>query len=414
MTVLAIAAAALSACSRRAGPAPLDDRSSMYFGRGTAVPIARPASERPPVSKAAALFTTPGSITVQPGDTLYALSKRNSVPIRAIINANAIAPPYVLRVGQKLTLPRQAYHQVTTGDSVASIARAYGVSSQELVRLNDIDPPYVIYVGQPILLPTTPGGQTVASNASVIAGTANQPIQPQAAPGAVSSQRLGTGSGASTVTSVSPNAPGGNAAQSGSPSFNPQAIQAAPTATAGAGAPSGQAQSQAQPAEVASLPSPAAPPPPEAPIAAPPVTASGSAFTWPVQGSVISGYGPKEGGLYNEGINIAVPQGTAVRAAQDGEVAYVGNELRGYGNLLLVRHPNGWVTAYAHNQQLLVQRGDKVKRGQVIARSGATGSVDSPQVHFELRQGTRSVDPSRYLGGQGVTDRGGVDLANGG
>jgi murein DD-endopeptidase MepM/ murein hydrolase activator NlpD len=234
------------------------------------------------------------------------------------------------------------------------------------------------------------------------------PNQPQAAPNALGSQPLGSAPGGSTVTSVSPNAPGANggvASQSSGPAFNPQAIQVAPSATPGP---------QSQPSEVASLPSPAAPPPPEAPIAAPPTTASGNAFTWPVQGSVISGYGPKEGGLYNEGINIAVPQGTPVRAAQDGEVAYVGNELRGYGNLLLVRHPNGWVTAYAHNQQLLVQRGDKVKRGQVIARSGATGNVDAPQVHFELRQGTRSVDPTRYLGGQGVTDRGGVGLANGG
>lgn len=372
LVLLLCAALALSACARKGGPAPLDDRSAMYFGRGTAVPIARPASERPPVSKAAAQFTTPGSITVQSGDTLYGLSRRNNVPIRAIINANNIAPPYVLRVGQTLTLPRQAYHQVATGDSVASIARAYGVSSQELVRLNEIEAPYVIYVGQPVLLPTTSGGQTVATNAAVVGSLPRPPAQPQA----------GTGGGASTVTSVSPALGGGT-------------VPVEPIEATGAPLASG----SAPPGPLASLPEAAAPPP-EAPITAP-----AGAFIWPVQGNVLSGYGPKAGGLYNEGINIAVPQGTPVRASQDGEVVYVGNELRGYGNLLLLRHPNGWVTAYAHNETLLVQRGDKVRRGQAIARAGSSGSVDSPQVHFEMRQGTRSVDPMRYLAGQGVTER---------
>ncbi len=377
LILLLCAAAALSGCARKGGLAPLDDRSAMYFGRGTAVPIARPASERPPVSRAAAQFTTPGSVTVQSGDTLYGLSRRNNVPIRAIINANNIAPPYVLRVGQTLTLPRQAYHKVAPGDSVASIARAYGVSSQELVRLNEIEAPYVIYVGQPVLLPTTSGGQTVATNAAVVGGLPRPAAQPQAA---------GTASGGSSVTSVSPALGGGTV------SANPIEASGAPNA---ASAPS----SPQAPGPVASLPEAAAPPP-EAPIVAP-----ASAFIWPVQGNVLSGYGPKAGGLYNEGINIAVPQGTPVRASQDGEVVYVGNELRGYGNLLLLRHPNGWVTAYAHNETLLVQRGDKVRRGQAIARAGSSGSVDTPQVHFEIRQGTRSVDPTRYLAGQGVTER---------
>ena len=118
---------------------------------------------------------------------------------------------------------------------------------------------------------------------------------------------------------------------------------------------------------------------------------------------MLSGFGPKSGGLVNDGINIAAPLGTPVRASQDGTIAYAGNELRGYGNLLLLRHDNGWVTAYAHNGELQVGRGDRVKRGQVIARVGASGSVTEPQLHFELRQGTRTVDPTRYLSGQGFS-----------
>jgi murein DD-endopeptidase MepM/ murein hydrolase activator NlpD len=120
-------------------------------------------------------------------------------------------------------------------------------------------------------------------------------------------------------------------------------------------------------------------------------------FRWPVKGRVISGYGSKPGGLRNEGINIAVPEGTDVRAAEAGVVAYAGNELKGYGNLVLIRHEGGWVTAYAHNKDLFVKRGDTVKRGDVISKAGQTGSVSSPQVHFEVRKGATAMDPMRFL-----------------
>jgi murein DD-endopeptidase MepM/ murein hydrolase activator NlpD len=121
------------------------------------------------------------------------------------------------------------------------------------------------------------------------------------------------------------------------------------------------------------------------------------AFVWPVEGRIVSDFGTKGGGRFNDGINIAAPAGTAVRAADDGVVAYAGNELRGFGNMLLVKHPGGWVTAYAHNQELLVRRGESVGRGQVIARVGSTGGVDQPQLHFELRKGKKAVDPMDYL-----------------
>jgi murein DD-endopeptidase MepM/ murein hydrolase activator NlpD len=120
-------------------------------------------------------------------------------------------------------------------------------------------------------------------------------------------------------------------------------------------------------------------------------------FRWPVQGRIISTFGQKPTGMRNEGINIAVPEGTGVRAAGSGIVAYAGNELKGYGNLVLIRHDDGWVTAYAHNKELLVSRGDTVKRGDVIASAGQTGSVTSPQVHFEVRKGATAVDPMKHL-----------------
>ena len=120
---------------------------------------------------------------------------------------------------------------------------------------------------------------------------------------------------------------------------------------------------------------------------------------WPVKGRIIAGFGPRPNGGQNDGINLAVPAGTPIKAADDGVVAYAGNELKGYGNLVLIRHANGYVSAYANASELLVKRGDTIKRGQVIAHAGQTGNVTSPQLHFEIRKGSTPVDPTKYLGG---------------
>jgi murein DD-endopeptidase MepM/ murein hydrolase activator NlpD len=143
-------------------------------------------------------------------------------------------------------------------------------------------------------------------------------------------------------------------------------------------------------------PAPAPVPEAKAPVAEPEETASLSAsnFRWPARGRVIAGFGANGG---NEGINIAVPEGTPVKAAEAGTVTYAGSEVKGYGNLILVRHDNGFVSAYAHNGSLSVKRGEQVKRGQVIATSGQTGNVTSPQLHFEIRKGATPVDPMKHL-----------------
>ena len=122
-------------------------------------------------------------------------------------------------------------------------------------------------------------------------------------------------------------------------------------------------------------------------------------FRWPARGRVISGYGSKGPSGANDGINISLPEGTPVKAAEGGTVAYAGEEIKGYGKMVLIRHPNGYVSAYAHNGDMNVKRGDTVKRGQVIAKSGQTGNVTSPQLHFELRKGSETVDPSKFLEG---------------
>ena len=133
------------------------------------------------------------------------------------------------------------------------------------------------------------------------------------------------------------------------------------------------------------------------PVPTPPPR-SGSKFLWPVQGKVVAGFGAQGKGYHNDGINILAPRGTEVRAAENGVIAYAGNELRGFDNLVLIKHSGGWTTAYAHTDQILVSRGQTVKRGQPIARVGSSGNVARPQLHFEIRKGARAVDPTRLLG----------------
>jgi len=242
--------------------------------------------------------------TVRKGDTVYAISRRYGTPVRSIVAANGLRPPYTIHVGQRLRVPAPAVHVVSKGDTVYGISRRYGVELAELTRVNNIGAPYTIHVGQRIAIPGRGNGTQVAS----------------------------TG-----------------------------------------GAPS-------------SAPSTPAPP------------AAAGRFKWPLSGKVVSTFGGKDGGLRNDGINISAPRGAKVRAAENGTVAYAGNGIQGYGKLLLIKHEGGYMTAYGHNDALLVERGQTVRQGEVIARVGSTGNVGSPQLHFEIRRGKRAVDPMPYLG----------------
>jgi len=280
-------------------------------------PVGRPPASVAPSPGGNLTFVGASAVIAGRGDSVYALSRRHRVPMRTIIEANGLRPPYQLRVGQRILLPRPRIHVVASGDTLYGISRQYGVDLFTLARANDLGEPYTIRIDQRLALP------------SAFARVAVAP--PTVKPGP------------------------------------PTAKSASPTAA----------------------PRPARPTPP------PPVPGKG--FLWPVRGKVLSGFGPKSKGLHNDGINIAASRGSAVRAAENGVVAYAGNELRGFGNLLLVKHAGGWVTAYAHNETLLVKAGDKVSKGQPIARVGSTGNVTKPQLHFELRRGKRAIDPQRHL-----------------
>jgi murein DD-endopeptidase MepM/ murein hydrolase activator NlpD len=335
----------------------------------------------PPRSVAAAQPAGGTKIIVGTSDTLDVLAKRYHVTPQAILAANGYKGPRALSPGQQLIIPGPAQvasapapamapvaaapamapakpvaaaaapptvHFVNRGDTLASIARKNRISAAELARANGLDPSAKLKLGARL---NVPGARTVA---------AATPAPVAAAPVA------GT--------------------------LQPVAAAPAPATRMAAAAPVQSARLAQATANVEEKPA-------EAPAKAAEATGALPTFRWPVRGKVVTSYGAKTNGKSNDGINLAVPEGTPVKAAEDGVVAYSGNELKGYGNLVLVRHSNGYVTAYAHASELLVKRGDTIKRGQVIAKSGQSGEVASPQLHFEIRKGSSPVDPLQFLNG---------------
>ena len=263
-------------------------------------------------------------VTVRKGDTLYSISRKYNVPIKDMIQANRLVPPYTLYVGQRLSLPSKQYHTVKRGESLYGIARMYNVDVTSLSRVNNLKTPYSLSVGQRLLLPAS-------------------------------------------VSSV----------ETGKKASSAPAVSKAPSSTSTVQ----KTQAETQVKETYT----------------PPAATRKTKFIWPVNGTVISGFGNLGKGRKNDGINIKAALGTAVKAADGGTVAYAGNELKGFGNLILIKHSDGWITAYAHNDRLLVRKGQKVVRGEKIATVGSTGSVTVPQLHFEVRAGKKAVNPRTYL-----------------
>jgi murein DD-endopeptidase MepM/ murein hydrolase activator NlpD len=326
-----------------------------------------PAAPPPPV------WTWEGGtpITVGPGETLDSIARQHGVPVSAVMEANHITSPAMVRPGDHLVIPRRrstaamppetrmassvpampapvgpprsalvapaGSHVVAPGETLNSIARMYGKSVMVLAKANNIPPYTMVKVGDRIIIPD----MRAAPQPAPVAPRAEAPVTQPAGP--------------SVATAESPHS--------------------------------------------ARLAAPTAPPVVENSVKAAEPAGDLPSFRWPVRGRIIAGFGPKPNGLQNDGINLAVPEGTPIKAAEDGVVAYAGSELKGYGNLVLVRHANGFVTAYAHASDILVKRGETVKRGDVIGHSGQTGNVTSPQLHFEIRKGATPVDPAQYLNG---------------
>jgi murein DD-endopeptidase MepM/ murein hydrolase activator NlpD len=308
-----------------------------------------------PRSVAAAHATAQPATTIIVGtsDTLDILARRYNVSAAAILQANGYRGPRALSPGQQLVIPRQTVAAAPALTAPASKAAA-GISAPPLV--------HVVNRGDSLL--------SIAhrNHVSLQELARANGIDPQA------KLRLGTKLTIPETRSVAV-AQVGPGAVAFSPATQPQTARLA------------QATTKVEEPSV------------EAPVKAADATGALPTFRWPVRGKVITSYGAKTNGKANDGINLAVPEGTPVKAAEDGVVAYSGNELKGYGNLVLVRHTNGYVTAYAHASELMVKRGDTIKRGQIIAKSGQSGEVGSPQLHFEIRKGSSPVDPLQFLNG---------------
>jgi murein DD-endopeptidase MepM/ murein hydrolase activator NlpD len=309
-----------------------------------------------------------GTVRVEQGMTLYSISRANGLTVAQLASANGIAPPYTVSTGRVLRIPGVAQarapkpsfdsqdefasdepvkkasggrHTVRGGETLFSLGRKYGVSPYAIADLNGLSHDEALNVGQSLRMP---GGKGKSIVSKVPAVEESEQI-------ASNDDPVETDDTEQSFTLKKP-------------VMDEELPIAKPVLQ--------------QPAEVDVAPT------------------MGS-MRWPVKGKIISEYGAKPNGLKNEGINIAVPEGTGVRAAESGVVAYAGNELKGYGNLVLIRHEGGWVTAYAHAKELFVKRGDIVKRGDVIAKAGQTGSVSSPQLHFEVRKGATAMDPLKFL-----------------
>jgi murein DD-endopeptidase MepM/ murein hydrolase activator NlpD len=317
-------------------------------------------------------------VVVAQGETITAIAHRHNVPAHEILRANGLGASATLQAGQRLVIPRYiadggsaklahaalprhpaapvtaaapavaaapaapatpGEHVVASGETLSSIARKHRITIRELATANSMTPESPLKVGMKLNVPARTGAATKTAS-------------------------LGPATPTTTVVTAKP---------ATLQSFKP-AEQ--PVATARMATPAGEATAdEPGPAAAAGMPT----------------------FRWPLRGRVTTNFGSKTAGGASDGIDLAVPEGTAVRAADDGVVAYAGNELKGYGNLVLIRHANGFVTAYANASEISVKRNDQVHRGQVIAKSGQTGSAATPQLHFEIRKNSAPVDPMQYL-----------------
>jgi murein DD-endopeptidase MepM/ murein hydrolase activator NlpD len=394
LTAVAIGAAACSSETTRfnegygtpyAGPA-----NQMPGAPGQAAPVGQierqplPQYQSPPLSPpptADVTGTVPSAsgghwdweggtpVVVAQGETISSMSHRYKVPTQAIMKANGITNPASIQPGQRLVIPRYinhggpaklahaalprnasaqpvaaapsgpGEHVVANGETLTSIAHRHLIPVRELISANNMTAETPLKIGMKLTIPAKQGAQ-VAKNAPGVPAPAKPIVVAQAKPGPM--------------------------------------LQSVKTAEPQAGA------------RIAT-------PAPDNEESGPAGTAGMPSFRWPLRGRVVTNFGAKTAGGSNDGIDLAVPEGTAIRAADDGVVAYAGNELKGYGNLVLVRHANGFVTAYANASELNVKRNDQVHRGQVIAKSGQTGTAANPQLHFEIRKNSAPVDPMQYL-----------------
>ncbi len=378
----ALATAPVKAVQSRPLSPPVSSASSAQNAAPTQ-PAQKPVAAAAPASATSfGGWTAQGGspITVAQGDSAENLARRYGVPVEALVRTNGFATASEVRPGTRLVVP------------VYSAALAAAPAPKPVPQRAAVQPRTVAAAEKPV--PPTKTASVLAAPKPVAAANVGMPAaRPASPPAKVSEAPIVIKPQGAAVIGT----PKRETIKKIAAAPKPEPVQAQPVKSAPV--------AKAETVKTAKAEPPAAEPrkpvQEPTPVAAQETTKANVAselanpeFRWPARGRIIQGFKP--GG--NDGINIAVPEGTSVKAAENGVVAYAG-ELKGYGNLVMIRHPNGFVSAYANNGGIEVKRGDNVKRGQTIAKSGQSGDVSSPQLHFELRKGATPVDPTQYLAG---------------
>ena len=366
---VAIMGSLVAGCVGQSQPAPV-------FLRGAGQPVFAPMSAQPPALQ----------VLVKRGQTLDGYAYTYHLPKSAIIAANGLRSPYKLEAGQHLVIPNRGPVQQAMTPVPASAAPPWsppstvsGLPQQEAAMAPPPRPPEAIAMSAPASHPP----QTILPEPPAVT-----PAQPPSQPTPVH-------------TAAPPQLP---APPSAAAKAGPETVQLD-------GSPPAKQAESASPKLAATLTPSQRPAPAQAvvPLNSPPpaaalptaqaeaVSPSGGRFPWPVRGRILGAYGSSPGGGHNDGINIGAPLGTPVRAIDGGTVVYSGNEVKGYGNIVLIRHANGWISAYAHLEDVSVKQGEAISPGEVIAKVGNSGGVNEPQLHFELRRCKKPVNPTEFL-----------------
>ena len=329
-----------------------------------------------------------GLVVVKSGDTLYKIAKENNTTVADLARLNNLSEPYTLYVGQRLsiagdipsvqpdvlsiekpvsgvqTVTRVPVQEITVvpGDTLYSLSRKYSVPVNDLALMNDLRAPFALSVGQKIRVPGLTPVTVEAEKVVVRSGTVSENSV------AVKSEPV-----KSVAVATKPVV---------------KTTEKKPVVEKPVKVVEEKKAVKQETKKISSDPS----------KKLPKITKRSSAkFSWPVRGKVLSEYGAKSNGLFNDGINISATRGTTVKAAENGVVAYAGNEVKGMGNLIIIQHADGFMTVYAHMDSMTVRRGTRVTVGQKIGTVGKTGKVDTPQLHFEIRKGTRAYNPTAHL-----------------
>jgi murein DD-endopeptidase MepM/ murein hydrolase activator NlpD len=311
---------------------------------------------------------TPEPITVKKGDTLVSISHRTKIYVADLAKENDLKAPYRLKLGSQIKLPSKRYYEVESGDTLYSVAKRFGVEAKDLADFNKFDADKGLRAGQKIELPEDAKDRG-----------APKPIM-------IAAPR-------SRAERLVPCPPAETEAASQTPAYTPPPPPPAAPAYA---SPAQGAPSYAPPAPPPVAPAPSAPAEAQAGALGDTdiATAGRGLFQWPVRGELITTFGQK-GAIRSDGIDIGATRGDSVLAAASGEVVYAGNVVQGFGNLVLIKHPGGWVTAYAHLASIEVKMRQQVSQGQEIGLVGQTGGVDRPELHFEVRYAPTPKDKAR-------------------